>query len=104
MGAVLEIHGRIADSIITHSDAKLHRFPRGPSTYTRRKNMEGAFFGYKAKDSLVRALLLANRKASDHRHEHHVCLGQETQVPNLMIIFGTVPNMLFYADYVPLWT
>ena len=30
----------------------------------------------------------------------NVTLGQETQVPNLMIIFGTVPNLLFYADYV----
>ena len=30
----------------------------------------------------------------------NVVLGQGTQVPNLMIIFGTVPNLLFYADYV----
>ena len=43
---------------------------------------------------------LGNRKASIIDMNINVTLGQGTQVPNLMIIFGTVPNLLFYADYV----
>ena len=64
--------------------------------------MEGAFFGYTGKDVdwFVRSWL-GNRKASIIDMNINVALGQETQVPNLMIIFGTVPNLLFYADYVP---
>lgn len=28
-------------------------------------------------------------------------LGQQTDVPHLVIVFGTVPNLFFYADYIP---
>ena len=98
-----EIHGRIAERIIKHFDAKLHPISQGAEYYTSPdKQMEGAFFGYTAKDVdwFVRSWL-GNRKASIIDMNINVALGQETQVPNLMIIFGTVPNLLFYADYVP---
>jgi hypothetical protein len=98
-----EIHGRIADRIIGHFDAKLHPISAGAEYYTSPdQQMEGAFFGYTSKDVdwFVRSWL-GNRKASIIDMNINVVLGQETQVPNLMIIFGTVPNLLFYADYVP---
>ena len=98
-----EIHGRIADRIISHFGAKLHPISQGAEYYTSPdKQMEGAFFGYTARDVdwFVRSWL-GNRKASIIDMNINVALGQETQVPNLMIIFGTVPNLLFYADYVP---
>ena len=98
-----EIHGRIAERIIRRFDAKLHTISQGAEYYTSPDTqMEGAFFGYTGKDMdwFVRSWL-GNRKASIIDMNINVCLGQETQVPNLMIIFGTVPNLLFYADYVP---
>ena len=96
------IHGKIADRIIKHFDAKLHPISEGADYYTSPDGqMEAAFFGYTGNDMdwFVRSWL-GNRKASIIDMNINVVLGQETQVPNLMIIFGTVPNMLFYADYV----
>lgn len=98
-----EIHGRIAERIIRRFDAKLHPISQGAEYYTSPdQQMEGAFFGYTGTnvDWFVRSWL-GNRKASIIDMNINVCLGQESQVPNLMLIFGTVPNLLFYADYVP---
>ncbi len=98
-----DIHGRIADRIVKHFGATLHPISKGADYYASPdQQMEGAFFGYTAKDVdwFVRSWL-GNRKASIIDMNINVVLGQETQVPNLMIIFGTVPNLLFYADYVP---
>jgi hypothetical protein len=98
-----EIHGKIASRIIEHFGCTLHPISQGAEYYTSAdKQMEGAFFGYTAKDVdwFVRSWL-GNRKASIIDMNINVCLGQETNCPNLMIIFGTVPNLLFYADYVP---
>ncbi len=98
-----EIHGRIADRIVKHFGAKLHPISDGAEYYTSPDGqMEGAFFGYTGRDLdwFVRSWI-GNRKASIIDMNINVALGQETQVPNLMLIFGTVPNLLFYADYVP---
>ena len=97
-----DIHGRIADRIIKRFDAQLHPIAEGADYYTSTDGqMEGAFFGYTGNDLdwFVRSWL-GNRRASIIDMNINVVLGQETQVPNLMLIFGTVPNMLFYADYV----
>jgi len=97
-----DIHGRIADRIIRRFDAKLHPISEGADYYQSPDgSMEGAFFGYTGDDLdwFVRSWL-GNRKASIIDMNINVALGQGTQVPNLMIIFGTVPNLLFYADYV----
>lgn len=96
------IHGKIADRIIKYFDAELHPISADAEYYTSPDGqMEAAFFGYTGRDLdwFVRSWL-GNRKASIIDMNINVVLGQETQVPNLMIIFGTVPNLLFYADYV----
>ena len=93
----------IADLILNYfGGAELHPISEGADYYTSPDGqMEGAFFGYTGGgiDWFVRSWL-GNRKASIIDMNINVCLGQETRVPNLMIIFGTVPNLLFYADYV----
>lgn len=96
------IHGKIADRIIKYFDAELHPISADAEYYTSPDGqMEAAFFGYTGRDMdwFVRSWL-GNRQASIIDMNINVVLGQETQVPNLMIIFGTVPNLLFYADYV----
>lgn len=97
------IHGKIHDQIISHfSDAKLHPISEGADYYTSPdKQMEGSFAGYTGGgiDWYVRSWI-GNRKASIIDMNINVSLSQHIRVPNLMIIFGTVPNLLFYADYV----
>jgi len=96
------IHGKIADRIISYFGAELHPISKDSEYYTSQDgSMEGAFFGYTAPDIdwFVRSWI-GNRQASIIDMNINVALGQRIQVPNLMIIFGTVPNLLFYADYV----
>lgn len=44
---------------------------------------------------------LGNRKASILDMNATCFLGQETDVPHLIVIFGTLPKLFFYADYLP---
>ena len=44
---------------------------------------------------------LGNRQASILDMNATAFLGQETDVPHLVIVFGTIPNLFFYADYTP---
>jgi len=44
---------------------------------------------------------LGNRKASILDMNATAFLGQETDVPHLVIVFGTIPKLFFYADYTP---
>ena len=44
---------------------------------------------------------LGNRKASILDMNATCFLGQETDTPHLIVIFGTLPKLFFYADYVP---
>jgi len=97
------IHGKISEQILKRfGDAKLHPISEGAEYYTSPDGqMEGSFFGYTGGgiDWYVRSWM-GNRKASIIDMNVNVTLSQHIKVPNLMIIFGTVPNLLFYADYV----
>ena len=64
--------------------------------------MEGSFTGYSGKevDWLVHSWI-GNRTASILDINATVFLGQQTQVPHLVVIFGTIPKLFFYADYTP---
>jgi hypothetical protein len=44
---------------------------------------------------------LGNRKASILDMNATAFLGQETDVPHLVVVFGTIPKLFFYADYTP---
>ena len=44
---------------------------------------------------------LGNRKASILDMNATCFLGQESDTPHLIVIFGTIPKLFFYADYVP---
>lgn len=44
---------------------------------------------------------LGNRKASILDMNATAFLGQETDVPHFVMVFGTVPNLFFYFDYTP---
>jgi len=44
---------------------------------------------------------LGNRQASILDMNATAFLGQETDVPHLVIVFGTIPKLFFYADYTP---
>jgi hypothetical protein len=97
------IHGKIHDRIMSHfGEAKLHPISEGADYYTSPdEQMEGSFAGYTGGgiDWYVRSWI-GNRKASIIDMNINVSLSQHIRVPNLMVIFGTVPNLLFYADYV----
>ena len=72
-----DIHGRIADRIIKHFGATLHPISKGAEYYASPdQQMEGAFFGYTAKDVdwFVRSWL-GNRKASIIDMNINVCAG-----------------------------
>lgn len=44
---------------------------------------------------------LGNRKASILDMNATAFLDQQTDVPHLVIVFGTIPKLFFYADYTP---
>jgi len=44
---------------------------------------------------------LGNRQPSILDMNATAFLGQETDVPHLVIVFGTIPKLFFYADYTP---
>lgn len=64
--------------------------------------LEGSFNAYTGEDVdwLVHSWL-GNRKASILDMNATVMLGQQTRVPHLGIIFGTIPRLYFYAEYTP---
>jgi hypothetical protein len=98
------IHGKISDRILNYfGDAQLHPISQGAEYYqSDDEQMEGSFYGHTGGgiDWFVRSWM-GNRKASIIDMNINVTLSQNTRVPNLMLIFGTVPNLLFYADYIP---
>ena len=63
---------------------------------------EGSFNAYTGKDVewLVHSWL-GNRKASILDMNATCFLGQDTDTPHLIVIFGTIPTLFFYCDYVP---
>ncbi len=97
----------IQTSIIERVKARfdVHKHPacEGRDYYTSPDGrMEGSFTGYTGEevDWLVHSWI-GNRKASILDINATVFLGQQTQVPHLVVIFGTIPKLFFYADYTP---
>lgn len=66
------------------------------------ERMEGSFTGYSGSEVewLVHSWI-GNRKASILDINATVFLGQQTNIPHLIVIFGTIPKLFFYADYTP---
>jgi hypothetical protein len=64
--------------------------------------LEGSFNSYTGEnmDWLVHSWL-GNRKRSILDINATAFLGQETRVPHLTVIFGTIPRLYFYAEYTP---
>jgi len=64
--------------------------------------LEGSFRAYSGPDVdwLVHSWI-GNRQASLLDMNATVFLGQQTRVPHLVIIFGTIPKLYFYAEYSP---
>ena len=64
--------------------------------------LEGSFTAYSGEevDRLVHSWL-GNRQRSILDINATVFLGQETRVPHLAVIFGTIPFLYFYAEYTP---
>ena len=64
--------------------------------------LEGSFNSYTGEevDWLVHSWI-GNRQRSILDINATVFLGQQTRVPHLAVIFGTIPRLYFYAEYTP---
>lgn len=97
------ILGDIKDQIAGRFPVSLHPSCAGREYYTSPDGrFEGSFNAYTGAgvEWLVHSWL-GNRKASILDMNATCFLGQETDVPHLIVIFGTIPKLFFYADYVP---
>ena len=93
----------IKDRIATRFPVTRHPETNGREYYTSPdKAFEGSFNAYTGPgvEWLVNSWL-GNRKASILDMNATCFLGQETDVPHLIVIFGTLPKLFFYADYTP---
>lgn len=99
----LGIHSKIVDRVRARFPTERHPQNAGQDYWTSPdKQIEGGFWGYTGPkvDWLVYSWL-GNRKASLLDMNATVFLGQETRVPHVCVIFGTIPKLYFYAEYVP---
>jgi hypothetical protein len=97
------ILGGIKDRIAARFPVERHPECAGREYYTSPdKAFEGSFNAYTGRgvEWLVHSWL-GNRKASILDMNATCFLGQETDTPHLIVIFGTIPKLFFYADYVP---
>jgi hypothetical protein len=97
------IHSGIVERVKQRFAVTKHPSTVGREYYTSLdKGMEGSFAAYSGRevDWLVHSWL-GNRKASLLDMNATVYLSQQNRVPHLVIIFGTVPKLFFYADYTP---
>jgi hypothetical protein len=97
------ILGGIKDRIGGRLPVERHPECAGREYYTSPdKAFEGSFNAYTGRgvEWLVHSWL-GNRKASILDMNATCFLGQETDTPHLIVIFGTIPKLFFYADYVP---
>jgi Red chlorophyll catabolite reductase (RCC reductase) len=97
------IHSKIIDRVRARFPVERHHSTAGEDYFTSPdKQMEGSFAAYTGAhvDWLVHSWI-GNRKASILDMNATVFLGQQTQVPHLAIIFGTIPKLYFYAEYTP---
>jgi len=97
------IHTKIVDRVRERFPVERHHSTAGEDYFTSPDGrMEGSFAAYTSPevDWLVHSWI-GNRKASILDMNATVFLGQETRVPHLAIIFGTIPKLYFYAEYTP---
>ncbi len=97
------IHAGIVDRVKQRFPVTKHPSTLGREYFTSLdKSMEGSFNAYSGPqvDWLVHSWL-GNRKASLLDMNATVYLSQQNRVPHLVVIFGTVPKLFFYADYTP---
>jgi hypothetical protein len=97
------IHSGIVERIKARFAVSKHPSSNGREYYTSLdKGMEGSFTAYTGQgmDWLVHSWL-GNRRASLLDMNATAFLSQQNRVPHLVIIFGTVPKLFFYADYTP---
>jgi hypothetical protein len=97
------IHSGIVERVKQRFPLLRHPSTNGREYYTSPdRSMEGSFAAYTGShvDWLVHSWL-GNRKASLLDMNATVFLSQQTRVPHLIVIFGTVPKLFFYADYTP---
>ena len=97
------IHSGIVERVKQRFAVQKHPSTVGREYYTSLdQSMEGSFAAYTGRevDWLVHSWL-GNRKASLLDMNATVFLSQQTRVPHLVVIFGTVPKLFFYADYTP---
>lgn len=93
----------IKDQIATRFPVTRHPECNGREYYTSPdKAFEGSFNAYTGTgvEWLVNSWL-GNRKASILDMNATCFLGQETDVPHLLVIFGTLPRLFFCCEYIP---
>jgi len=85
------------------SELKLDPTCEGREYYTSPNGeFEGSFNAWSGNDCewLVNSWL-GNRKASILDMNATCYLGQETDIPHFVMVFGTVPHLFFYFDFIP---
>ena len=93
----------VKDQIAARMPVERHPSCNGREYYTSPdKAFEGSFNAYTGQgvEWLVHSWL-GNRKASILDMSATCFLGQDSDTPHLIVIFGTIPKLFFYADYVP---
>jgi len=97
------IHSGIVQRVKDRFTVEKHHSCEGEEYFTSPdEQLEGSFTAYNGSDVdwLVHSWI-GNRKASLLDMNATVFLGQQTRVPHMVIIFGTIPKLYFYADYTP---
>ena len=97
------IHTKIVDRVRDRFPVERHHSTVDEDYFTSPdEQMEGSFAAYNSDkvDWLVHSWI-GNRKASILDMNATVFLGQDTRVPHMAIIFGTIPKLYFYAEYTP---
>jgi hypothetical protein len=99
----LGIHSKIVDRVRDRFPVKRHPQNEGQDYWTSPdKQLEGGFWGYTGEEAdWVVYSWLGNRKASLLDMNATCFLSQQTRVPHLGVIFGTIPKLYFYAEYTP---
>ncbi|MDJ0928035.1 MAG: hypothetical protein QNJ73_10345 [Gammaproteobacteria bacterium] len=96
-------HSGIVDRIRARFDVSKHHSCEGEDYFQSPDGqLEGSFNAYTGEgvDWLVHSWI-GNRKASILDMNATCFLGQQTRVPHLCVIFGTIPKLYFYAEYTP---
>lgn len=97
------IHSAIVDRVRDRFEVTRHPSTAGEDYFkSPDEQLEGSFKAYSGAemDWLVHSWI-GNRRASILDMNATAFLGQQTRVPHLVIIFGTIPKLYFYAEYTP---